>query len=160
MATDFALATQALGSGLNLVGGLLGSEQSAQRAEMNQALLQREAEIARQQAQLSREARERRQDEILGATRAGFASRGVDLRGTPTEVLADQAATLERRETFQEFLEDQQVQTRRFKASRAEDRASATRTAGLLEAGTTLATGLSSLSNQGAFSEGGIFDLF
>jgi hypothetical protein len=75
----------------------------------------------------------------------------VDSRGTPTEVLADQAATLERRQALQEFQTETAAETRSFEARRAGQRASAVRTSGLIEAGTTLATGLSSLASKGAF---------
>jgi hypothetical protein len=148
---DLALGFEALGRGLNLAGTLFGSEQSAQRAELNQALARREAETTRRLGDLEAERLERQEDDVLGRTRAAFAARGVDSRGTPTEVLADQAATLERRQALQEFQTETAAETRSFEARRAGQRASAVRTSGLIEAGTTLATGLSSLASKGAF---------
>lgn len=162
---DFALLTQAVGQGLNLAGTLFASEQQAEdieagarRAELNQALAQREAELIRQQGRLEQQRLERQEDDIMGRTRASFAARGVDSRGTPTEVLADQAATLERRQAQQELETDIAAQGARFqarsarsRAQQARQRASAARTSGLIEGGTTLATGLSSLASQGAF---------
>jgi hypothetical protein len=77
--------------------------------------------------------------------------------------LADQAATLERRQAQQEFQTEIAAQGRRFqarsarsRARQARQRASAARTSGLIEAGSTLATGLSSLASKGAFE--GMFD--
>lgn len=160
----------AAAAGLQALGQISAAQQRANQAE-TQARIQRiEAARANQSAREQRrigeqesDRRERAGRAQRGASRAAIGASGVRLQGTPTDVLADQALENELNANLATF--ESQLRARELRrqeaaslteANQLESRASAERTAGFFQAGSTLlSAGAGAAQRSGGFGGGG-----
>lgn len=85
----------AVGTAVSVAGAMQQADQAKKSAEYNAALARRNAEIndqnaamARRQATLDSEAQRRESARQLGAMRAGYATSGLQMEGSPLDVMA------------------------------------------------------------------------
>lgn len=159
----------AAAAGLQAIGQISAAQQRADVAEQQAKVQRIEAARANQSAREQRrigeqeEQRRRRQGTSeRGASRAAIGASGVQLAGTPTDVLADQALESELNAnlaTFESQLRARELRRKQAssltEANQLESRASSERRAGFLQAGSTLlSAGAGGAQRSGLFSSG------
>jgi hypothetical protein len=168
MGTTFGIIAGAISTAVSAVGTIASAEARADQAEFNQAMAAREARLREERAETQREAAQvraerqrRRGDRRIGTARAAVGASGIQLGGTPTDVLADEAMRQELAVQDQLFESElQALQTERaaeqsrLESANAGQRASSIRTSGFFQAGTSLATGATQTARRaGAFQD-------
>ena len=91
MAEAIAITTLA-GAALSAYGSIQQAEAAKNAAQYNADLNTRQATITYQQAAVESDRLRRHQAQVQGAAVAGYGASGVDLEGSPTDVLAFSAA--------------------------------------------------------------------
>jgi hypothetical protein len=94
--SSVALGLSALGAVMTASSLYEQGQAGARSAEYNAALMQRNAEIARQQTQLDLEQHQRDRVRQFGAIRAAVGASGVALEGSPLDILESAAIEAER----------------------------------------------------------------
>lgn len=152
MGIELAIAATAISGVTSAIGQIQQSQQQAavaeQRAKMQRLEAARANQAAREQREIGQQEAERRRRQgraQRGAARAAIGSSGVQLKGTPTDVLADQAlenelnANLAKFEAGQRSRELRREQAAKLtQANQLESRADFVETQGFLSAGSTL----------------------
>ena len=155
--------TEALIAAMVLTGASTAMQMagSIQQGNAQAAAANRTAEIARQDriraintADLAAQDQRREHQRTLGAIRASMGSSGLEMAGSPLDVLADssQEMALDQRRTAYEGQVQGRDYANRINATVAEGKNS--RTAGYLGAGTALLSGASKATGQYASYKG------
>jgi len=156
----------AVSAGLSALGQISAAQQRAQQAETQARIARieaaRQAQAAREQERIGESEAQRRRRagrSRTGASRAAIGASGVQLGGTPTDVLADQAIENEINANLATF--NAQLRARELRrgsasslteANQLESRADFARSAGFGQAGATLLTaGARGVQRSGLF---------
>lgn len=121
----------AAGTAMQTIGAIRQGNAEASAAQYN-------AQAATQEAAAKEAAQRRQADQVQGQLRASLSKSGVRMEGTPLAVLAESAAEAEIDAQNTRWNRDREVAIQGARASNA-------RTAGYLNAGTSLLTGLSKI---------------
>ncbi len=154
MGIETAIAATLLGGSAitSAVGQIRQAQQKAdvleKRAKLQRIEAARANQAAREQRVIGQQEAERRRRQgrqQRGGARAAIGASGVQLRGTPTDVLADQALENELNAnlaTFEAGLRSRELRreqaTKLTQANQLDSRASSVETAGFISAGSTL----------------------
>ena len=143
-----SIAAQAVGTIVSVFGAISQGNNAKAQAESDAAFARRNAEISRQQAEADAAAQQRDARKRIGAARAAYGISGVDLEGSPLDVLEESAANAE--------LDKQNILYRgRLREIGYEDSAAQStfaggqaQSAGYMRAGSALLAGASSIGEK------------
>jgi len=127
-----------IGTTLAVSRQIAAGQQQAQVFEFNAAISEERAKLARQAGEVRVERLRRERRRFTARQTASFAKAGVRLTGSPLQVIADTAAELELDILLENFNTNIQIQSARTDADLDRIRARQARTAGFINAGTTL----------------------
>lgn len=151
-AAPFLLAASV---GMQAIGMIQQGQAQANAARYNAAIADRNAQIATDQANQDAQQQQRVARQRIGAIRAGYGASGVDVAGSPLDVLADSAsqAELDR----QTILYKGKLRALGYSDSATLDRYSAgvAETAGYMGAGSAILTGATKGADRGYFGSAG-----
>jgi len=146
-----ALALAGAAAGMGALQSLQAGKDAKAWSEYNAAVLEREAEMARQNAALEAEQQRKAGERMKGAQRAAFAKAGVDVgSGSPLDVLAETAAETELAVSTIKWAGEQQARRAISAAEASRMKGDAAKRASYWGAGTTLLSGASRMASQGA----------
>lgn len=93
--TELLLAAAAASTAATAAGGVIGGLQQAAQARQQAQLAEENAKAAQRASMVEESRLRRRHRRMAGGARAAFASSGVQIEGSPLDVLADQAMEFE-----------------------------------------------------------------
>lgn len=143
-----AMALAIAGTVMSVMGALQQGKAASNAAKFNASVADRNALIARQQAEedVNRQRRDTRRR--MGSIRARFGASGVDLAGSPLDVIEDSAAEAELDALTIQHQGELKAQGFDINASMSRTRAKTERQAGFMRAGTALLSGASKAASM------------
>lgn len=130
-----------LSTGMQALGSLLQTRAQMQAAEFNAALARQRAEQEERAKEIDLYQLKRRKRRLLGKQRALYAKAGLDIEGTPLEVLADTEAQFELDKRLAEYNREIAKRQAETESSFYKFRRRQLATLGLADVGSTLLTG-------------------
>jgi hypothetical protein len=147
----------ALGTGISVMSQIQQGSQQKRWAEYNAAVAERDAEVAKQNAEYEAGLKRKETERLLGRQRALYGKAGVVLEGSPLLLMAETAAEGELDALMIERGGRLQSERYRTEATISNLKGKAAQRAGYYGAGTTLLTGASKTAYRyGEYKAAGI----
>lgn len=113
---------------------------SYQTGQYNAALAERQARIEKKRGEIAQEQIRRQAEETKSRQRAAYAARGVTMKGSPLQVIADSAIEFEKDAAIAQYNTDIGVSRAKSKAKRSKMKGQQALVGGLLETTGSLLT--------------------
>jgi hypothetical protein len=131
------------------IGALQQGQAASNAANYNAQVAANNAEIARQQGAAAQEQQQRDSIRKIGAMRAGYGASGVEMSGSPLDVLSDSVAQATLDGLTTKYNYDVRANGYSAQADLNRSQASSASTAGYLNAGAAIGKGVSSYAAAG-----------
>lgn len=133
----------------SILGPIAGAAADRRAHSFTAQIAERNAVIARQQTQADTTMQSRRSKKAIGSMRAAYAASGVNLEGSPLDILEDSVAQAELERQNIGYNGELRAQGYEVDASMSRARASNAMTTGFMKAASGILTGASSGSGTG-----------
>lgn len=138
----------ALGTAASVAGSIQQGKQQEKVAEYNAAVAEQGAIAEEQKAAYEEEAHRKKVKSILSSQQAAYGATGVDMEGSPLLVMEDTAAQGELDALAIRYGGDVAAAQKRSQANLYRMQGKNARTAGYINAGTSLLTGAANIGNS------------